>query len=187
LRPRVRSYADSSTATLSPGKMRIKFFRILPEPCASTWGLFSSSTRNIALGNGSTSDARTSIASSLLIHTHCKYEYPTGSTQYRICCLRLAQPRLLRQYQRPILSDSHAVLKMRAVAAILGNCGPVVVQQSCARLARVDHGFDRQDHAFFQLGTVTAHPKIRHLRLFVQLPPNAVPHEFPNNAETVRL
>jgi hypothetical protein len=34
--PRVRSYGESSTATLSPGKMRMKFFRILPDTCAST-------------------------------------------------------------------------------------------------------------------------------------------------------
>src|SRR5262249_43956541 len=36
IRPRVRSYGESSTATLSPGRMRIKFLRILPETCAST-------------------------------------------------------------------------------------------------------------------------------------------------------
>src|SRR5258705_1453058 len=45
--------------------MRMKFLRILPETCASTWCLFSSSTRNIAFGNGSITVAITSIASSL--------------------------------------------------------------------------------------------------------------------------
>src|SRR5882762_2039967 len=45
--------------------MRIKFLRIFPEMCASTWCLFSSSTRNIALGSGSSTVAMTSMASSL--------------------------------------------------------------------------------------------------------------------------
>src|SRR5260370_618572 len=43
----------------------MKFLRILPETCARTWCLFSSSTRNIALGSGSITVAITSIASSL--------------------------------------------------------------------------------------------------------------------------
>src|SRR5215468_608172 len=45
--------------------MRMKFLRILPETCARTWCLFSSSTRNIAFGSGSITVAMTSIASSL--------------------------------------------------------------------------------------------------------------------------
>src|SRR5216684_7769778 len=45
--------------------MRMKFLRILPETCARTWCLFSSSTRNIALGSGSITVAMTSMASSL--------------------------------------------------------------------------------------------------------------------------
>src|SRR4051812_12773126 len=45
--------------------MRMKFLRIFPEICANTWCLFSSSTRNIALGRGSSTVAITSIASSL--------------------------------------------------------------------------------------------------------------------------
>src|SRR5215470_18789823 len=65
IRPRVRSYGESSTATLSPGRIRMKFLRILPEMCARTWCLFSNSTRNIAFGSGSTTVAITSIASSL--------------------------------------------------------------------------------------------------------------------------
>src|SRR5215467_7238772 len=65
MRPRVRSYGESSTATLSPARIRMKFFRIFPEMCASTWCLFSSSTRNIAFGSGSITVAITSMASSL--------------------------------------------------------------------------------------------------------------------------
>src|ERR1700691_5902358 len=64
IRPRVKSYGESSTATRSPGRMRIKFLRIFPENWASPLFLFSSSTRNIALGSGSTTVAITSMASS---------------------------------------------------------------------------------------------------------------------------
>src|SRR5438876_1979270 len=36
IRPRVRSYGDSSTFTRSPGRIRMKFIRILLTTCAST-------------------------------------------------------------------------------------------------------------------------------------------------------
>src|SRR6185436_6967827 len=64
IRPRVRSYGDSSTLTRSPGRIRMKFMRILPLTCASTRCPLSSSTRNIAFGSGSTTVPSTSIASS---------------------------------------------------------------------------------------------------------------------------
>lgn len=51
--PRVRSYGVSSTRTLSPGSILIKFLRILPEICANTLCPLSSSTRNMALGKDS--------------------------------------------------------------------------------------------------------------------------------------
>src|SRR5678809_482573 len=50
MRPRLRSYGDSSTRTLSPGTTRMKFIRIFPEICARTAWPFWSSTLNIALG-----------------------------------------------------------------------------------------------------------------------------------------
>src|SRR5579863_102949 len=64
MRPRFRSYGLSSTATRSPGSIRMKFLRILPETCANTSWLVSSFTLNMALGNVSTTVAMTSIASS---------------------------------------------------------------------------------------------------------------------------
>src|SRR5881296_4714840 len=64
IRPRVRSYGESSTLTRSPGRIRMKFIRILPLTCASTRWPLSSSTRNIAFGSGSTTVPSTSIASS---------------------------------------------------------------------------------------------------------------------------
>lgn len=53
IRPLDRSYGLNSTATLSPGKILMKFVRIFPEMYASTSCPFSSSTRNIAFGSGS--------------------------------------------------------------------------------------------------------------------------------------
>src|SRR2546430_16995401 len=49
----------------------MKFMRIFPETWASTLWPFSSSTRNIAFGNGSTTVPTTSIASSFGISLGC--------------------------------------------------------------------------------------------------------------------
>src|SRR5262249_19136733 len=61
----------------------MKFLRILPETCARTWCLFSSSTRNIAFGNGSITVAMTSMASSFglpespfLLSSRCGFAIP---------------------------------------------------------------------------------------------------------------
>src|SRR5256886_7435223 len=63
MRPRLRSYGDSSTRTLSPGTTRMKFIRIFPEMCARTAWPFWSSTLNIALGRASETVPSTSITS----------------------------------------------------------------------------------------------------------------------------
>ena len=49
----------------SSGKMRMHRIRIFPELCASTLWPFSSSTRNMALGSGSTTVPSSTMASSL--------------------------------------------------------------------------------------------------------------------------
>src|SRR5258707_317491 len=51
IRAFVRSYGESSTETLSPGTIRIKCLRILPEICASTLRCPGRSTRNIVPGS----------------------------------------------------------------------------------------------------------------------------------------
>src|SRR5919106_6031483 len=63
MRPRLRSYGLSSTRTVSPGRMRMKFWRSFPEMWASTSCPFSSRTLNMALGRGVTTSPSTSIAS----------------------------------------------------------------------------------------------------------------------------
>ena len=50
IRAFVRSYGESSTETLSPGTIRMKCFRILPEICARTLRWPGRSTRNIVPG-----------------------------------------------------------------------------------------------------------------------------------------
>src|SRR6202790_166411 len=98
MRPRFRSYGESSTATLSPDRMRMKFLRILPETCARTLCLFSSSTRNMALGNGSMTVPITSMASSLeLPESSFFLSFGSSTRRFAICsCFyslaRLAQP-----------------------------------------------------------------------------------------------
>src|SRR5512143_2132526 len=63
IRPRVRSYGESSTRTRSPGRIRMKFIRSFPLMCARTRWPFSSSTANIVFGSGSMTVPSTSIAS----------------------------------------------------------------------------------------------------------------------------
>src|SRR5699024_7103941 len=69
--PLDRSYGESSSVTLSPGRIRIKFIRSLPLICARTTCLFSSSTLNIAFGSFSNTVPSTSITSDLDISTSC--------------------------------------------------------------------------------------------------------------------
>ena len=45
IRPLVKSYGDSSSDTLSPAKIRMWFFRILPEVYATIWCPLSRVTR----------------------------------------------------------------------------------------------------------------------------------------------
>src|SRR6201993_5190873 len=111
MRPRVRSYGLNSTATRSPGRIRIKFFRMRPETCARTWCLFSSSTLNIALGNVSTTVAITSIASS--------FDKPYPDSASRPDWLYLKQ--LLRQDHCAFGGDCHRMFEVRAQTSVLRN------------------------------------------------------------------
>src|SRR5437588_11609363 len=63
MRPRVRSYGDNTTLTLSPGTMRTKFIRMRPERVARTSCFSSISTLNMALGRASITLPSTSISS----------------------------------------------------------------------------------------------------------------------------
>src|SRR6266566_4288564 len=151
MRPRVKSYGESSTATLSPARMRMKFLRIFPETCARTWCLFSSSTRNIAFGSGSITVAMTSMASS--------FEFPesafffssrmglaiisrvTSRSKSRLLRLLPRRPGHLfrpRQDPRPVGGNCHGVLEMGRGAAV-GSFRHPLVPHPHFRAARVDH------------------------------------------------
>src|ERR1041385_8454724 len=112
--------------------MRMKFLRIFPETCASTWCLFSNSTLNMALGNGSRTVAITSIASSLLMHLSKNYDAS------------------LRQNHWSVFRDGNTVFEVSAVAAIHGHRSPLVIQDPRFWPAGIHHRLNRQDHSFFQ-------------------------------------
>src|SRR5580704_5181292 len=197
MRPRVRSYGESSTATRSPGRMRMKFLRIFPEMWASTWCLFSSSTRNIAFGSGSTTVAITSMASSFplpsvdfffsgsglrIMSSYFKLEeisfpLPTRPTSF---------PRP-RKNPRPLGRDRDSVLEMRRITAIRGDCRPVVFQDSHARPARVHHRFDGKHHSFLKPRPLAGRAIIRELRILVHLGSDAVTNKFTHHRKTILL
>src|SRR5271170_1091809 len=189
MRPRVRSYGESSTATRSPARMRMKFFLIFPEMWASTWCLFSSSTRNMAFGSGSITVAITSMASSLPLSPGFFFSF-SGLGRMRSCVphqLTSASCRLPdrpcrffrpRQNPRSVLCYRHRVLKMRRIAAVRRYRRPLIVQHSHARTARIHHRLDREHHALLQLGTLARRSVIRQLRVLVHLRADSVAHEF---------
>src|ERR1700734_1030604 len=161
--------------------MRIKFLRIFPDTCASTWCLFSNSTLNMAFGRGSRTTAITSIASSLLMHP---LNQLLAFSSWLLA--KSQEPKansLFRQNHWPIFRHRHAMLKVCAETAIGGDRGPLIAQNARLRLAKIHHRFDGDYHAFAQLRAVTPRSVIRHLRLFVQVRSNSMPNELANHAE----
>ena len=63
IRPRVRSYGESSTSTRSPGRSRTKFVCVIPAVWAVTISWFESLSRHVAFGISSTTSASTSVTS----------------------------------------------------------------------------------------------------------------------------
>src|SRR6267378_6482492 len=141
----------------------MKFLRILPETCARTWCLFSSSTRNIAFGNGSITVAMTSMASSLEFPESPFFfssrmglaivsRVPTDRSKDRPLQLSPRRPGHLfraRQNPRPVGGDRHGVLEMRRGAAVRRFRHPFVAHANF-RAAGVHHGLDGDDHSLLQ-------------------------------------
>src|SRR5690242_15906274 len=192
MRPRVKSYGESSTATLSPAKIRIKFLRILPETCASTWCLFSSSTRNMALGNGSMTVAITSMASSFGFPESPLSFFFLSSNGFAIfsCSALHPLPRWAghffraRQNPRPVGRDRHGVLEVRRRTAVRGLRGPFIAHPHF-RAPSIDHRLDRDDHAFLQPRAAAFFTVIRQVRLVVHPSTDAVPDKLPHHRKTV--
>src|SRR5215470_12422644 len=130
----------------------MKFMRILPDTWASTLWPLSSSTRNMALGSGSTTVPSTSIASSLAMS---------------------GRP---REHVRPVLSDGDGVLEVRGEAPVRRHRRPAVLQHLHLPGAHGDHGLDGQHHADLEGRAAPGVAKVRHLRLLVERPTNAVAH-----------
>src|SRR5438034_3217087 len=110
IRPRLRSYGESSTVTLSPGRILMKCIRILPEMCASTLWPFSSSTRNIAFGSGSTTVPSTWMPSSFarvlsLSLGHRTALGPPRPDRYRM--LELSAQRTVPRHHCPAIGLGH--------------------------------------------------------------------------------
>src|SRR6266568_8193545 len=200
MRPRVKSYGESSTATLSPARMRMKFLRILPETCARTWCLFSSSTRNIAFGSGSITVAMTSMASSFefpespfffssRIGLAIVSRVPTGRSKDRPLQLLPRRPRhrfRARQDPRPVGGDGHGVLEVRRGAAIRRFRHPLI-PHAHFRAARVDHRLDGDDHALLQPRAASLFPIVRQVRLVVHPRSDPVPDKLAHHRKTVLL
>src|SRR6266851_3722316 len=178
----------------------MKFLRILPETCARTWCLFSSSTRNIAFGSGSITVAMTSMASSLefpespfffssRIGLAIVSRVPTGRSKDRPLHLLPRRPGHLfwpRQNPRPVGSNRHGVLEVRRGAAVRCFRHPLVSHANF-RTAGVHHRLDGDDHALLQPRAASLVTVVRQVGLVVHLRSDLLSHELAHHRETVLL
>src|SRR5438067_11637341 len=123
--------------------------RIFPEMCASTLCPFSSWTRNMALGSGSTTVPSSTIASSLgfgiwslLVTTEGARlrRQPSQGTLHDISAGN-------GKHLRTVVGDGDRVLEMGGEAAVGGLHRPAVVEEDGAGAAGVDHGLHGEDVA----------------------------------------
>src|SRR5919108_1764419 len=197
MRPRVRSYGLSSTRTVSPGRMRMKFCRSLPEMWARTSCPFSSRTLNIAFGSGVTTSPSTSIASFF------GKRHAPSSTDWLFHCL--GDTRKGRRTRRPTdrrvyishpngttalpggedvgsgVGDRHRVLEMGGETAVGGAHRPAIAVDLDVVAAEIEHRLDGEAHPGFD-----AHPGARpavigDLRLLVHRGAEAVADARPHD------
>src|SRR5688572_2811650 len=81
----------------------------------------------------------------------------------------------------------HGVLPLRRQAVVLGHHGPAVGELPDLGLAGVDHRLDGEGHARLQREADAAPAVVEDLRLFVELPADAVPAELAHHAVAVLL
>src|SRR5439155_18458593 len=142
----------------------MKFILILPEMWARTLWPFSSSTRNMAFGSGSTTVPSTWTPSSFAIP------------------LVGLDP---GEDHRPGGADRDGVLEVGRKTPVRRHDRPLVRQGQHFRGARVHHRFDREHHPFLELWPLPRAPVIGHLGLLVKLPSDPVPDERADHAESV--
>src|SRR5581483_877738 len=172
----------------------MKWRRILPEMCASTWCPFGSSTLNIAFGRGSLTTPSTSIASFLGIRSFLRSPF-SGLLLYQIRPPDREQKVLSgpgralwhRQHLRLAFGHRDRMLEVRRPASVDGRHRPVVLELARAPVAHRHHGLKRQHHALFQHRAAVGGPEVGHLGLLVHLAPDAVPDVLAHDAEAVLL
>src|ERR1700694_4401769 len=76
---------------------------------------------------------------------------------------------------------------MGAVAAVFGDCRPLIFQHAGSWLSDIDHWLNGQHHAFPQSRTMPTRTVIGHLRLLVQARTDSVPDKIAHYAEAVGL
>src|SRR5207302_8475766 len=133
--------------------------RIFPEMCASTLWPFSSSTRNMAFGSGSTTVPSTRMASSLGFArgNHLRFsnrERPAGRSSQTA---KYKPDRARRRSRSPmrslgegedfgaVVGHGDRVLEVVRGRTVPGQHRPAVVEGLGLGLALVDHGLDGQD------------------------------------------
>src|SRR5579863_2392976 len=178
-------------ATLSPARIRIKFLRILPETWAKTRCLFSNSTRNIALGNGSITVAMTSMASSFglpespfFLSSSCGL----GISSKSYCALPGRAGCIFWPRQNPgtVGGYSDRVLEVSGRFAVGRFSNPFVAHVN-VRLAGVHHRLDGDDHAFLKPRAATRITIVRKVGLVMHLGADAVPDKLTNYRVPVLL
>src|SRR5437667_6810100 len=167
IRPRFRSYGDSSTVTLSPGRILMKCIRILPEMWASTLWPFSSSTRNIAFGSGSTTVPSTWMPSSFA----------------RVLSLSLGH----RQDLGPPRPDRHRMLEVSAQRTVPRYHCPAIGLGHDFGPPDVHHRLDRKHLAGHEPRAPLGRSVVRHLRLLVHLAPDPGPDARPHHRDSPAL
>src|SRR3989337_493749 len=186
MRPRVRSYGESSTRTRSPGRIRMKFIRSLPEMWANTRWPFSSSTANMVFGSGSRTVPSTSIASRLatggagsLSRDKCRPAGPTHERAAYQVVVDPGNPGPDRGEDRgAVPGHGDRVLEVRGERAVCGDHRPVVRHDLDVAATQREHGLNGQAHAGLEFHAPIAGSVVRDLGILVHLGSDAVPHEL---------
>src|SRR5690348_12659213 len=198
IRPRVRSYGDSSTRTRSPGRIRMKFIRSLPLMWARTRWPFSSSTANIVLGNGSMTVPSTSIASRLatgaqrsLSHDECRSgrtDTRTRSVSNELVGVKgvRSTSRDLREDLRTVVRDRDRVLEVGGQRSVAGHDRPAIRLHDDLVAAEREHRLDRQADAGRELHPADPRAVVRDLRSLVHLGADPVADELTHDPVAAR-
>src|SRR3989338_4566676 len=91
------------------------------------------------------------------------------------------------QYFKAGIGDEEGVLVLRRQAVVFGDYRPAVGEMLGGRLADVDHRFDGEGHAGLEPYSGLRAAVMQHLRLFMELPANAVSAKVAHYAVAQRL